>query len=134
MSAYANIRAALETELDSIQDIPFVQFQNTRYNPDTNEPFVTCQLIPTSRTPAVVGYDPQQRYQGIFTVLVYTPENQGPAKNQEIADSIIEAFDATTDLQFGGVFTRIETAEQRVSNKSSPWFVTPIDINWDAYE
>ena len=134
MSIYSQIRAALELKLSEITSVPFIQYENTPYNPTTGEPFLTCQLLPTSRNPAVVGYNPPQRYQGIFTVLVYTPENKGPKANQDLCDLIIQDFDATTDLLFGGVFTRIQRAEQRVSNKNSPWFITPIDISWYAYE
>jgi hypothetical protein len=135
MSVYNNIRAALEVNLADIPNIPTIQFQNTRFDPVTGTPFLICSLIPTSRRPSEVGSNPFNRYQGLFSISVCTPENNGPKQNQDICNTILAAFPAGThDLEFGGQLVRIEYTEQLGSFRDSPWFITPINVGWYAYD
>lgn len=135
MTVYNDIRAALEVKLGGIADIPYIQYQNVPYNPSTGTPFLTCSVIPTSRRPSEVGNSPFNRYQGIFSVMIYTPENRGPNANQLLCNKVLEAFPAGThELSFGTQLVRVEYTEQLGSYKDSPWFITPINVGWYAYD
>ena len=135
MSVYNNIRAALETALSGITNIPAIRFQNTPYSPTTGTPFLSCNLFPTSRRPAEVGSNPFNRYQGLFSISVHTPENKGPKENQDICNLILGAFPAGThSLSFGGQLVRIEYTEQLGSFNDPPWFITPLNVGWYAYD
>ena len=135
MSVYNNIRAALETALSSIPQIPPIQYNNTRFSPTTGSPFITCNLIPTSRRPAEVGSNPFNRYQGLFAINVNTEENEGSAANQNICNLILNAFPAGThNLVFNNQIVRIEFVEQLGSFNDSPWYITPINVGWYAYD
>lgn len=135
MTVYNKIRGALEVALSSIADIPTVHYQNTRYEPVTGTSFITCNLFPTSRRPSEVGSNPFNRYQGLFTITVNTPENKGPKENQDICNLILGAFPAGThDLVFEGQIVRVEYTEQLASFRDPPWFTTTINVGWYAYD
>lgn len=135
MSVYNNIRSALEVKLSSIANIPAIYYQNTSFTPTTGTPFISCSLFPTSRRPSEVGSNPFNRYQGLFSISVYTPENKGPKENQDICNLILSAFPAGThELVFDGQLVRIEFTEQLGSFKDSPWFITNINVGWYTYD
>lgn len=135
MTVYNDIRSALETTLAAIPSIPDIQFQNKNYKPSTKTPFIKCTFFPTSRRPSEVGSNPFNRYQGLFVVNVYTPDNRGIRENQNICNLVLDAFPAGThDLTFNGQIVRTEFTEQLSSFESPPWFITPINVGWYAYD
>lgn len=133
MSIYDNIRAALETKLSNTVGIPTIAYENVKFEPTTGTPFVRCQLVPAIRRPAVRFTNPQQEYTGSFLVMCYVPENQGPNAADTLANTIIDEFDATTDINDAGIILSIRYAERRPGYNQSPWYVVPVDISWYIY-
>jgi len=133
MPVYENIRAALETRLYDMTGIPVVAWENLDYNPSTDTPFIKFQFQPTSRRPAVRGLNPQNLYQGLVTLLVHRPENEGPIDTEQLVDDLLDEFDATTDISYNSIFVRIEYTQRESSYLSKPWYVTPIRIAWYCY-
>lgn len=118
-----------------------------------------ADLIPTSRRPAVRGLNPQQRYDGLYSLLICTPEGLGPGAGYDIADLLLARFEATTDitytypvdaiLQENGdnlllednsrllighpTIVSIDYSEVRTSFLDSPFYCTPITVAWYCY-
>jgi len=134
MSIYSNIRTAIETRLYDTTNIPVVAWENVDYSPTTGTPFIKFQFQPTSRRPAVRGTNPQMRYQGIVTLLVHRPENEGPTDTEILVDDLVSRFDATTDISYSSVIVSVDYAERLNSYMSKPWYVTPIRIGWYSYD
>lgn len=135
---FDDIRGALEVELSNIVGIPDIAYENVGYDPTTGVSFVRPQFIPTIRRPAVMGLNPQQRHQGLFRVLCYTPEGQGPAEADDLANSIMDTFEATTDISFTNADTEeiilsIDYAERELGITDSPWYYVPVNIGWYIY-
>lgn len=138
-SIHNDIRAALESHLSNISGLPDIAYENVSFDPTTGTSYVKCQYVPTLRRPAVRGLNPQQRYQGIFAVTVYAPEGNGPATADATANTIIEAFEATTDISFTNASSEtitlsIDYAERQQGFVDSPWYYIPIDIGWYIYK
>ena len=132
-SIYDDIRAALETTLSSVTDVPSVGWENVQFSPTTGQPYVKPRLIPTRREPAVRGTNPQMFYQGIFRVECYVPEDQGPSAGDELADKIIDAFEATTDVSYSGTIVSIRYAEREMAEIDGPFYMIPVNISWYIY-
>lgn len=132
-SIYDNIRTALETELSNVAGIPDIAWENVSYEPTTGTSFVRPFFAPTRREPAHRGLNPQMYYQGLFRVIVYCPENRGPGTADDLADSIIEAFEGATDISNGGTTVSIDYAERGQGIQDSPWYYVPVDIGWYIY-
>ena len=133
-SIYDDIRAALETSLSSVTDVPSVGWENVQFSPTTGQPYVKPRLIPTRREPAVRGTNPQMFYQGIFRVECYVPEDNGPSAGDELADKIIDAFEATTDVSYSGTIVSIRYAEREMAEIDGPFYMIPVNIGWYIYK
>jgi len=132
-SIYDDIRAALEVKLSGISGLPEVAWENLTYSPTTGSPFVKPRLVPTVREPAVRGLNPQIYYQGIFRVDCFVPEGLGPAAADDLADKIIDAFEATTDVTNGSTNVSIRYAEREQGMPDGSFFMVPINIGWYIY-
>jgi len=133
-SVYDDIRAALETSLSSVTDVPSVGWENVQFSPTTGQPYVKPRLIPTRREPAVRGTNPQMFYQGVFRVECYVPEDNGPSAGDELADKIIDAFEATTDVSYSGTIVSIRYAEREMAEIDGPFYMIPVNIGWYIYK
>lgn len=137
-SIYDDIRAALEVKLSDVSGIPDIAYENVSYSPTTGTPFVQPRLIPVSRRPAVRGINPQNRYDGVFRVFCYAPEGNGPSVADDLADKVIDAFDATTDISFTNgsdetIIVSVDYAERDNGFVDSPWYYVAVNIGWYIY-
>lgn len=137
MSIYNNIRAALESHLSTTPDLPDIAYENVSFEPQTGTSFLKVAFVPVARRSAVRGLNPQQRYDGVFRVFCYTPEGNGPATADDIADKVITAFDASNDISFtnGGETTivTVNYAERDNGFVDSPWYYCVVNIGWYIY-
>jgi len=132
-SIYQEIRATLEKRLADTIGVPSIAWENVNFTPTTGTPYIKPMFQPTSRRPAVMGLNPQQRIQGIFTILCYYPENAGPGASQSLVDTLVDRFDATTDVTLSGTTVSLDYAEQNPSYSNAPWYVTPVTVGWYIY-
>jgi hypothetical protein len=138
-SIYNDIRAALETHLSNVSGIPSVAYENVSFEPQTGTSFLQVMFLPTERRPAVRGLNPQQRYQGVFSILVHTPEGKGPNEADDYANTLLEAFEATTDISFTNsnletINVSLDYAERQQGILDSPWYYVRVDIGWYIYK
>lgn len=137
-SIYRDIRAALETELAAVSGIPAISYENVSYDRTNGTSYVETYFVPQSRRPAVRGLNPQQRYDGVFTVVCYAEEGKGPGAADEIADKVLEAFEATTDVSYtpeGGseIKVSIDYAEREGGGLDTPFYYVPVNIGFYIY-
>lgn len=133
MSVYDDIRAAFEVKLAAISGLPDVAWENVSFNPDTSSSYVKPRMVPTVREPAVRGLNPQIYYQGYFLVECCVPEGTGPSEADALADTIIEAFEATTDISHNGTITSIRYAERDLGTQEGSHFCVPVRIGFYIY-
>ena len=139
-SIYNDIRAALETRLSNISNIPSIAYENIPFTPVVGTSYVQSKFIPTLRRSAVMGSpSPQQRYQGLYAVTPHTPEKLGPSVADDLSNDIIESFEATTDISFTNssnetIIVSIDYAERQQGFLDSPWYYVPINIGWYIYK
>ncbi len=137
-SIHNDIRAALETHISNTANLPSIAYENVAFEPTTGTSFIQVRYMPTSTRPAVRGLNPQLRYQGVFYVIVSTPEGNGPSIADDYANKVINAFQATTDISFTNsqsqtIKVSIDYAERQQGLIDSPWYHVPINIGWYIY-
>ena len=133
MTIINDIRACLDTHLSGTVGIPTIARQNVPFEPTTGTSYVKADMIPTSRRPAVRGLNPQQRYDGLYSLLICTPEGLGPGAGYDIADLLLARFEATTDITNAGLTISVDYSEVRTSFLDSPFYCTPITVAWYCY-
>ena len=156
MTIINDIRACLDTHLSGTVGIPPIARQNVPYQATTGTAFVKADLIPTSRRPAVRGLNPQQRYDGLYSILICTPEGLGSGAGYDIADLLLDRFNATTDVVYTNptdaillesgddillesgdrlllgspTIVSLDYSEVGTSFLDSPFYCTPITVGW----
>ena len=133
-SIYDDIRAALEVKLSTVEGVPSIGWENAQFSPTTGQPYVKPRLMPTRREPAVRGTNPQMYYQGIFRIECYVPEGAGPSAGDDLADKIINAFEATTGVSQGSTIVSIRYAEREMAEIDGPFYMIPVNIGWYIYK
>ena len=139
-SIYNDIRAALETRLSNISNIPSIAYENVPFTPVVGTSYVQSKFVPTLRRSAVMGSpNPQQRYQGLYAVTPHTPEKLGPSVADDLSNDIIESFEATTDISFTNssnetIIVSIDYAERQQGFLDSPWYYVRVNIGWYIYK
>ena len=133
-SVYDDIRSALEITLNSVSGVPSIAWENVSFSPAAGQSHVKPRLLPTRREPAVRGVNPQMYYQGVFRVECYVPEGNGPSAGDDLADKIIDAFEATTDLSFNTTFVSIRYAERELGTIEGAHYMIPVNIGWYCYK
>lgn len=132
--AYNLIRNILEHHLTQVTDVPEIFWEGVSEQPTDGVPYIKFKFQPTSTRPAVRGIDPQKRFQGLLRVFPYFPEGQGPQAVEACVNNILETFDATKDLSYGGHTLRVEYSERGQVLTDSPWVYVPINIAWYYYD
>jgi hypothetical protein len=133
MTIINDIRACLDSHLTGTSGVPTIARQNVPFEPTTGTSFVKADLIPTSRRAAVRGLNPQKRYDGLYSLLICTPEGLGSGAGYDIADLLLARFDAATDVTYNGFIVSIDYSEVRTSYLDSPFYCTPVTVGWYIY-
>lgn len=138
-SIYDDIRAALESKLYSLTDLPVLYPEGSTRTPTVGTPYIKHLFVPVTRRPAVTGSNPQKKYSGVFRVFCYYPSDKGPAQADDMADKIIEAFDAPTNIPFTNsdsevIIVTTNYAERDEGRPDKPWYYVTINIGWYIYK
>ena len=159
MTILNDIRACLDSHLVATTGIPSVYQDNVDFEPETGVPFLRSSFVPTLRRPATRGLNPVQRYDGIYSILICTPQGQGSGAGLDLADLLLSRFDSTTDLVYynptdtillengdtllqennsslllgSPTFVSIEYSEVGLSYLSKPYYCTPVSVAWYLY-
>lgn len=130
---YKNIRKVFEEILANIPGVPAIAWENVSFEPTSTEPYIQPRLVPTRREPAVRGLNPQMYYQGYYLFEVYVPEGSGPNLADELADTLITTFEATTDITDGTTIIPLRYAERDLGTKEGAYYVVPVRVGWYVY-
>lgn len=136
MTAHADIRAALESEIANVTGIPSASnrsWENVFFEPTTGTAWVRMTLNPTESRPAVRGSNPQLRYQGLFIVDCFLPEGNGPNAADTLADNIRNSYTVDDVLTSGSTNVRFEWSERDQAVLESPWYRVQVRIAWYSY-
>lgn len=136
MSAFNDIRQALEIQIASVTGIPDAShraWENVRFTPVTGEAWVRMRLQPTSRRAAARGDQAQDRFQGLFIVDVFQPLDKGPSIADTLADAICDAYNTQITLTRNTTTVRFDYSERSAGIPDAPWYMVPVFIAWYTY-
>ena len=127
-----DIRATMDTALAAVSGLPDIAFENAPFEQNAGTPHLRASLFLTSRRPATRGPDPQNRYQGIYQVVVAVPTDQGAGAAMDYADLIMTEFDGSSDID-GTPTVSIEYSETGGGVFNDPFYLLPVNIAWYVY-
>lgn len=133
MSVDNNIRACLEYHLSILSGMPTIVREQEPYSQNRGTNFLETHFEVTSRRRAANGQGALRRYQGLYTIKIYTQEGKGTGEGLTLAQSIISHFDTDNYITRGSVSLNIDFAESQGSYSDSPFNVTTVQIAWYTY-
>lgn len=139
MSILNDIRACLDNHLINTANLPTLAMENVPYTQSPGTSFIKVNFAPTLRRPKTMGNNPSLLYQGIYPLVIYTPENTGIGAGLTYADIILDSFKATTDISYTNPNTSVTTyvtisySEVVASFLNPPFYHTPVNIGWYLY-
>jgi len=133
MADMNDIRKVLENKLVGIAGIPDIVHENFRYDPDQGTPHIRATLIPVARRPATRGPLPRIRTQGLFSLLVCTPEGEGSGSTQDYVDLVLTEFAPHVHETYDGSSVSIDYSESSGGYFDSPFYCIPVSIGWHTY-
>jgi hypothetical protein len=138
MKILNKIRGALDTYLLATSGIYPCAMPNVSYNPSPEVPFIKVAFVPVLKRPTTAGIVPWQRYDGLYTLLICTPQNTGTGAAMLMAEKLLERFDAATDISFEDpistyTIVSIDYSEAGLSYLEAPYYCTPVTIGWHIF-
>lgn len=138
MSLYTNIRGALQSRLETVEDIPTIAWEGIDFTPTTGSAFVVAIFAPQSVRPASMG-NITYRHDGTFEISVVYPRFPiglpgGTFPAEEMADAIKARFTPDVPLELNSVFVRISYCERRAALIEPDWIRIPVSVAWFVYD
>lgn len=133
MSVTNKLRACLDNHLNTASGIPPIAFSDAGYFQKEGVSYLSVDFRVTSRRRSAMGNGVLRRYNGLYSINVYTPENKGPGEGLSVADTLIALFDTDGYITFDGESVSIEYAETSASYNDSPFRITPVNIAWYSH-
>lgn len=131
MTGLRDVRAVLETHLTTLPGLPPVAYDSAPYEQLAGTAYVEVGFSPTSTVPQVCGPAPAQRYQGLFNILIYTPQGEGTRTAYDLAGALLVHFPSAgflgTTPEVG-----IEYSEVMSGFSIPPFHVLPVTVGWFA--
>lgn len=128
-----DIRATLDGALADLSNLPPIAFENAPFSQIAGSAHLRTSLFLTSRRPAVRGPNPQHRYQGLYQITIATPTDIGTGDAFDYADTLMDAFDGSTDIIGDNATVSIEYAELGTQVFSDPFYLLPVQVAWYVY-
>jgi len=128
-----DIRATLDGALADLSNLPPIAFENAPFSQIAGSAHLRTSLFLTSRRPAVRGPNPQHRYQGLYQITIATPTDIATGDAFDHADTLMDAFDGSTDIIGDNATVSIEYAELGTQVFSDPFYLLPVQVGWYVY-
>lgn len=137
MSFMTDIRAAMEAEIANVVGVPAATqraWENVVFTPTTGTTWIRTSIVPFQSRPAVRGPTPQIKHGGILTIDIFTPEGNGSAEAEALADAVRSRYNVDSKLTSGSATVRFWYSERGQGLADSPWYHVPVIAEWYCYE
>lgn len=131
MGIFSNIQIALDSELNSLVDLPDVAWPNTDYRPVKNTIWIRPTLLPAeSASQTFAGKD---LHRGIYQIDIFVPKDNGPKQMFGLADAIREHFHKKTLVQDSDTIY-IDVVSLANYDRVQSWFMGSVEVNYFSIE
>lgn len=127
----AQIRVALETQLNSISPALATAWENAAYTPVADTPYQQVALLRAQPDNIEIG--PGFTDRGILQVNLFYPKDVGPGAAEARAELIRTAFPYASSFASGGVTVNIiATPEVAPARAEDDRFMVPVKVRFSA--
>ena len=127
--SYSLIQELLDTQLATVTNLPTLNIENTRVEPETNVPYSRSTLLPIETAARTTHTD---EFQGLYQVDLFYPQSKGYTKAAETADLVIAAFQRGLELVEGDVRVHVRMAWREVALPFQQFYNIPVMVRWSC--
>lgn len=135
MTAYCDIRAALEAKLAAFALLPptyQVAWEGIPFTPPATGVWLRSVQIPARTTQLTLGVDALDLHTGVYQVSVMVGPGVGLGGALATADAVVGHFKRNTKLVSGSTTVVIETSSRGPAFPDGSWLNIPISIDYRA--
>jgi hypothetical protein len=134
MSIYTTIQTLLDSHLAELTTLPPLQLENTRNIGKTGMSFTRATLMPARSTQISLGIAGHDRYDGLYQVDLFVPEDTGTTDINILVDSVLDQFLRGLQLVDGDILVRIGNSWREAGGRVEPFYNVPITIEWTYFK
>jgi hypothetical protein len=130
-----DVRALLDTHLQTVSGLPDLETENTRYTP-TNAVWCRSTMLPGPSNVSAWGGGVTLQLQGIYQVDVIAPWGTSTDSTNALCKSILSAFfPGSTHITDGTNTVTVNSVSQltAMEDKETMMYMIPLQIQWVAY-
>ena len=114
--------------------LPLVVLQNRLPTENlVDETYIQASFIPVTKDIASIGPGPQERYEGVYMMLVTSPTHEGQGPSLDVADILTERFPPSTSFTYDGIGIGITKSRARACYEANSKFIIPVVVDWFTY-
>lgn len=133
MTAFLDITAALDDNLNGMASVPPVAWENTVYEPVLNTLYLRPSHLPASTTAATVGTSGTDENIGVYLIDVFAPVGDGKNEAYVMADLVADQFKRDTELTYNGRTVRIKNVYLSPAQAEAGWYQVPVNIEYYSF-
>ncbi len=135
--SYQTIHTLLDTQLQTVVNLPTLQIENTRKaGSKTIKEWTRSTLIPSRTTIETLGPLGYNKKQGLYQIDVFYPEDTNYNDTFLMSDTIIEKFTIGTNLSGVHIINSYMIPSQTTSGSIAVpgYFKTIVMVEWEYFE
>lgn len=133
-TAFFDISAALDDNLNNLVGKPPIAWQNRSYTPVTGTLYVRPTHLPAAIEPETIGSNGEDLNEGIYQIDIFSESGKSKKELLEMADKITDQFKHGTILTYNGVSVEIKsTGIRSFNNNSDGWYQVSIDVIYYSF-
>jgi hypothetical protein len=132
---YHDIRSLLDTQLQTVSDLPSLQTENSRLELIGNKktPWVRSTLLPAEPVDLNVGHIGKVSYRGLYQVDLMYPMGASAADANAMAAEVTDALPRGYMQTIGTGILQIDMSWQEAASIMDTWYVVPVVVRWVVY-
>lgn len=131
---FTDIKAALNTQLNSMAGKPPIAWQNYGYEPVKGTLYIRPTDLSGSFEQVSLGAGGNDQVTSVYQVDIFAPSGQGSGASTAMAELIANQFKRGTYPAYGGLTLRVKSVSppKEGINTEEGWYHTFIEITYTA--
>lgn len=130
---FSDISSALDARLDTLANKPAIAWENRKYKPVADTPYLKPTNLPADVSQASLGTAGLDKHIGIYQVSIFVELLTGKKEGNNLADAIANHFARGSKLVYDTAKLRIINVKIGQGRRDITHYHIPIDVNYETY-
>ena len=127
-----DVYSALRQDLAAMPGVPAIAYENVEFLSD-GQPYLKINILPAPIVTPMFGINAQQRYEGIFQVMVLYPLGSGTKEIDTMVDALLTHFRRGFTLPYNGISVLTLKSWRGPGMELDAYYQIPISVQFQSY-